>query len=79
MHGLTKAGVTLDRKALADIAMKDAALFKELAGKAQAALKAWALANQNRSLEAISATFSLLIMIANNEQLVCCLAGYYPL
>ena len=39
MHGLTKAGVTLDRKVLADIAVKDAALFKELAGKAQAGLK----------------------------------------
>ncbi len=40
MHGLNKAGVTLDRKVLADIAVKDAALFKELAGKAQSALKA---------------------------------------
>lgn len=39
MHGIAKAGITLDRKVLADIAVKDAALFKELAGKAQAALK----------------------------------------
>lgn len=40
MHGLTKAGVTLDRKALADIAVKDAGLFKELAATATKALKA---------------------------------------
>lgn len=39
MHGIAKAGITLDRKVLADIAVKDATLFKELAGKAQAALK----------------------------------------
>ncbi len=40
MHGLIKAGVTLDRKVLADIAVKDAAMFKALAAQAQAALKA---------------------------------------
>lgn len=40
MHGLNKAGVTLDRKVLADIAVKDAAMFKTLAEQAQAALKA---------------------------------------
>jgi len=40
MHGLIKAGVTLDRKVLADIAVKDAAMFKTLAAQAQAALKA---------------------------------------
>ncbi len=40
MHGLNKAGITLDRKVLADIAVKDAAMFKELAGKAQAAIQA---------------------------------------
>lgn len=40
MNGLTKAGVTLDRKVLADIAVKDAALFKALAEQAQKALKA---------------------------------------
>ena len=40
MNGLQKAGVTLDRKVLADIAVKDAAMFKSLAEQAQAALKA---------------------------------------
>ncbi|MFM9889034.1 MAG: 50S ribosomal protein L20 [Rickettsiales bacterium] len=40
MHGLNKAGVTLDRKVLADIAVKDAAMFKTLAEQAQTALKA---------------------------------------
>ena len=40
MAGLIKAGVTLDRKVLADIAVKDAALFKSLAEQAQKALKA---------------------------------------
>jgi large subunit ribosomal protein L20 len=40
MHGLNKAGVTLDRKVLADIAVHDAPMFKELAGKAQSAIKA---------------------------------------
>lgn len=40
MSGLIKAGVTLDRKVLADIAVKDAAMFKQLAAQAQAALKA---------------------------------------
>src|SRR6187399_1186983 len=40
MAGLIKAGVTLDRKVLADIAVKDAAMFKTLAEQAQAALKA---------------------------------------
>ncbi|MEJ0009239.1 MAG: 50S ribosomal protein L20 [Alphaproteobacteria bacterium] len=39
ISGLVKAGITLDRKVLADIAVKDAGLFKELAGKATAALK----------------------------------------
>ncbi len=39
MHGLTLAGVTLDRKVLADIAVNDAGLFKELAGKAKAGAK----------------------------------------
>ena len=38
MNGLNKAGVEIDRKVLADIAVHDAAMFKELAGKAQAAL-----------------------------------------
>jgi len=40
MNGLAKAGITLDRKVLADIAVKDAAAFKALAEKAQAALSA---------------------------------------
>lgn len=40
MNGLTKAGVTLDRKVLADIAVKDAAMFATLAKQAQDALKA---------------------------------------
>ena len=39
MNGLVKAGIEIDRKVLADIAVKDAAMFKELATKAQAALK----------------------------------------
>ena len=39
MNGHTKAGVTIDRKVLADIAVKDAAMFKALAEQAQAALK----------------------------------------
>ena len=38
MNGLNKAGVEIDRKVLADIAVHDAAMFKELAGKAHAAL-----------------------------------------
>ena len=40
MNGLNKAGVTLDRKVLADIAVHDAAMFKTLAQQAQNALKA---------------------------------------
>jgi len=40
INGLQKAGVELDRKVLADIAVHDTALFKELAAKAQSALKA---------------------------------------
>jgi large subunit ribosomal protein L20 len=39
MHGLIQAGVTLDRKVLADIAVKDAAMFTTLAKQAQAAIK----------------------------------------
>jgi len=37
MHGLKAAGVTLDRKVLADIAVKDAAAFASLAGTARTA------------------------------------------
>ena len=38
MHGLKKANVALDRKALADIAVRDAAAFAQIAGIAQQAL-----------------------------------------
>ncbi len=38
INGLTKAGVELDRKVLADIAVHDANGFKTLADKAKAAL-----------------------------------------
>jgi large subunit ribosomal protein L20 len=38
MHGLKQAGVELDRKILADIAMHDAAGFNQLADVAKAAL-----------------------------------------
>jgi large subunit ribosomal protein L20 len=37
VHGLTKAGIEVDRKVLADIAVKDAAGFKALVDKALAA------------------------------------------
>jgi large subunit ribosomal protein L20 len=37
IHGLKAAGVALDRKILADIAVKDAAGFAQLAEKAKAA------------------------------------------
>jgi large subunit ribosomal protein L20 len=37
IHGLKVAGVVLDRKVLADIAVKDAAAFSQLAEKAKAA------------------------------------------
>lgn len=38
MNGLIKAGIELDRKVLADIAVHDAAAFKSLVDQAQAAL-----------------------------------------
>lgn len=38
MNGLSKAGVSLDRKVLADIAYHDAATFEQLVDKAKAAL-----------------------------------------
>lgn len=38
MHGLKVAGITLNRKVLADIAVTDANAFAELAAKAKAAL-----------------------------------------
>ena len=40
MNGLLKAGITLDRKVLADIAVHDAAGFAALAEKAKGALAA---------------------------------------
>jgi large subunit ribosomal protein L20 len=39
IEGLTKAGVEIDRKVLADIAVKDAAAFTALVAQAQAAVK----------------------------------------
>jgi large subunit ribosomal protein L20 len=38
IHGLSKAGVTLDRKVMADIAVRDSAAFGSLAETAKAAL-----------------------------------------
>ncbi|MCK6624947.1 MAG: 50S ribosomal protein L20 [Anaerolineae bacterium] len=38
MHGLKQAGIELDRKALADIAMHDAPAFSQLVATAKAAL-----------------------------------------
>jgi large subunit ribosomal protein L20 len=40
INGLKKAGVELDRKILADLAVKDAAAFKNLAEQAKSALGA---------------------------------------
>jgi large subunit ribosomal protein L20 len=40
MHGLKTAGVEVDRKVLADLAVRDAAGFRSLAQQAQAALQA---------------------------------------
>ena len=40
IHGLALAGVEVDRKVLADLAVKDAAGFKALVDQAQAAAKA---------------------------------------
>jgi large subunit ribosomal protein L20 len=44
IEGLTKAGVAVDRKVLADIAVKDAEAFKALCAQAAAAVKARAAA-----------------------------------
>ena len=38
INGLTKAGVEIDRKVLADLAVRDEAAFAQIAQKAQAAL-----------------------------------------
>jgi large subunit ribosomal protein L20 len=40
MHGLKAAGVEVDRKVLADIAVKDAAAFTQIAAQAKSALAA---------------------------------------
>ncbi|MCH9813820.1 MAG: 50S ribosomal protein L20 [Epsilonproteobacteria bacterium] len=39
IHGLNKAGIELDRKILADMAMNDAAAFTKVAEAAKAAIK----------------------------------------
>ena len=39
MHGLTQAGIELDRKVLADIAVRDAAAFAKLAEAARAQIQ----------------------------------------
>jgi len=39
MHGLKTAGIEIDRKVLADIAVRDQAAFSSLAQQAQAALR----------------------------------------
>ena len=38
IHGLSKAGIEIDRKVLSDLAIHDADGFKALVGKAQAAI-----------------------------------------
>ena len=38
IHGLSKAGIEIDRKALADLAIADAAAFSKIAEKAKSAL-----------------------------------------
>jgi len=40
IDGMAKAGITVDRKVLSDIAIHDAAAFAEIAAKAKAALPA---------------------------------------
>jgi large subunit ribosomal protein L20 len=40
IHGLSVAGIEIDRKVLADLAVKDTAGFKALVDQAQAAVKA---------------------------------------
>jgi large subunit ribosomal protein L20 len=42
MHGLTKAGIAVDRKTLADIAVRDAAALKALVARAAAQMGATA-------------------------------------
>ena len=40
IDGLNKSGIEIDRKVLADLAVKDVAGFKSIVDKAQAAVKA---------------------------------------
>ena len=40
IDGLNKAGIEVDRKVLADLAVREPEVFKALAGKAQAAIQA---------------------------------------
>ena len=40
MHGLKQAGIELDRKVLADIAVRDEAAFSQLVEQAKASLAA---------------------------------------
>ena len=40
VEGLKAAGITLDRKVLADLAIEDEAAFKQIVGKAKAAIGA---------------------------------------
>ena len=39
MNGVLKAGIEMDRKVMADLAMREPAAFKALVDQAQAALK----------------------------------------
>ena len=39
MHGLNKAGITIDRKVLADLAVNEPQAFMEILSKVQAELK----------------------------------------
>jgi large subunit ribosomal protein L20 len=40
MHGLTKAGIELNRKVISELAIHEPDSFKELVGKAKAAIEA---------------------------------------
>src|ERR1700722_12749167 len=48
IHGLKVAGVELDRKVLADIAVKDAAAFASLVGAAKGAGAGWGVGREKR-------------------------------
>ena len=51
INGLKKAGIELDRKILADIAVKDAAGFTDLVGKAKSTLAAENKATEKQTTE----------------------------